>query len=79
MKPFRSILLLLPIAVWSPASAETMKFEDAAALLGTSCAKDIDTNCRGVNLDPPRPRMFLKSSKSICDHSLPSFVSCSGS
>ncbi len=28
-----------------------MKFEDAAAMLGASCAKDIEANCRGVNLD----------------------------
>jgi len=31
-----------------------MKFEDAAGMLGESCAKDIDTNCRGVNPDPGR-------------------------
>ena len=31
-----------------------MSFEDATALLGASCGKDIDDNCRGVNLDPIR-------------------------
>ena len=36
-----------------------MRFEDAAALLGTSCAKDIDANCRGVNLDPARMKDCL--------------------
>jgi len=59
MNPIRSIFLILPIAAWSPASAETMRFEDAAGLLGTSCAKDIDTNCRGVNLDPVRMKDCL--------------------
>ena len=65
MKPIRSILLLLPIAVWSPASAETMKFEDAAAMLGASCAKDIDTNCRGVNLDPTRLKDCLARNQDV--------------
>ena len=48
-----AIRLILPIllAAWSSASAETMRFEDATAMLGTSCAQDIDTNCRGVNPD----------------------------
>ncbi len=31
-----------------------MRFEDAAGKLGTSCARDIDANCRGVNLDSIR-------------------------
>jgi outer membrane protein OmpA-like peptidoglycan-associated protein len=31
-----------------------MRFEDAAGRLGTSCAADIDANCRGVNLDSIR-------------------------
>jgi hypothetical protein len=48
------ILLALAIAAPSPASAQTMNFEDAATLLGASCGKDIDDNCRGVNLDPGR-------------------------
>jgi hypothetical protein len=54
MNPIRSILSVVLIAAWSSASADTMKFEDAAAMLGASCAKEIDTNCRGVNLDPGR-------------------------
>ena len=31
-----------------------MKFEEAAAMLAASCGKDIDDNCRGVNLDATR-------------------------
>jgi hypothetical protein len=49
-----SVLLVLPILACSSALAETMRFEDAAGLLGASCAKDIDASCRGVNLDSIR-------------------------
>jgi hypothetical protein len=59
MNPIRSILPILLVVASSPASAETMRFEDAAGLLGASCAKDIDTNCRGVNLDPGRLKECL--------------------
>jgi hypothetical protein len=65
MKPIRSILLLLPILVWSPASAETMKFEDSAAMLGASCGMDIDANCRGVNLDPTRLKDCLYRNQDV--------------
>jgi hypothetical protein len=54
MNFIRAILLVVPILACSPALAETMKFEDAAGLLGASCAKDIDASCRGVNLDSIR-------------------------
>src|SRR5450631_2582449 len=54
MSPIRSILSIVLITAWSSASAETMKFEDAAGILGAGCAKEIDTNCRGVSLDPTR-------------------------
>jgi hypothetical protein len=54
-----SILQVVLVIVSSPASAETMRFEDAAGLLGASCAKDIDTNCRGVNFDPGRLKECL--------------------
>src|SRR4030081_442586 len=63
-----SIRLILSIALamaWSSASADTMKFEDAAAMLGTSCAKDIDTNCRGVNLDPTRMKDCLYRNQDV--------------
>jgi hypothetical protein len=53
------MLLVLPIAAGSPALAQTMKFEDSAALLGASCARDIEANCRGVNLDPTRMKDCL--------------------
>jgi hypothetical protein len=59
------IFFILSIAALSPASAETMKFEDAAALLGASCAKDIDTNCRGANLDPTRMKDCLYRNQDV--------------
>src|SRR3978361_2432497 len=65
MQLIRSIVLLLPIAVWSQASAETIKFEDSAAMLGASCAKDIETNCRGVNLDPQRMKDCLLRNQDV--------------
>src|ERR1700722_725235 len=46
--------LLLVVLLAAPASAETMSFEDATAVLGKSCGQDIDANCRGVNLDANR-------------------------
>jgi hypothetical protein len=51
VKPF---LLVVLLAAPSLASAETMSFEDATAMLGKSCGQDIDANCRGVNLDANR-------------------------
>lgn len=65
MNLIRSILLVLPIAAWSPALAETMKFEDSAARLGASCAKDIEANCRGVNLDPTRMKDCLLRNRDV--------------
>jgi hypothetical protein len=47
-------LLALLLAAPAPASAQATNFEEAGAMLGASCGKDIDDNCRGVNLDPTR-------------------------
>lgn len=54
MNPIRSIILILAIATPSLALAETMTFESATAILGASCSADIQSNCRGVNLDATR-------------------------
>lgn len=59
------ILSVLAFAAWSSASAETIKFEDAAAILGASCAKDIDANCRGVNLDATRMKDCLTRNQDV--------------
>jgi hypothetical protein len=62
------ILFILPIVaimVPSLASAQAMKFEDAGALLGASCGKDIDDNCRGVNFDPIRLKECLGRNQDV--------------
>jgi hypothetical protein len=51
-------LFVVP-AIMSSAVAETMSFENAAAILAESCGKDIDTNCAGVNFDAPRLKECL--------------------
>jgi hypothetical protein len=65
MGSLRSILLILAIAAPSPAAAQTVSFEQAAALLGASCGKDIDANCRGVNLDPTRLKDCLTRNQDV--------------
>ena len=50
-------LFLFIIAILAPSLAvaqQSMRFEEAGAMLAASCGKDIDDNCRGVNLDPTR-------------------------
>jgi hypothetical protein len=61
-------LLLLKIAILTPslAAAQTaMKFEESAAMLAASCGKDIDDNCRGVNLDATRLRECLNRNQDV--------------
>ena len=65
MNPIRLILSIVLVTAWSSASSETMRFEDAAAMLGASCAKDIETNCRGVNLDPTRLKDCLTRNQDV--------------
>jgi hypothetical protein len=65
MSAIRSIFFVFTIAAGSPASAETIRFEDAAGLLGKSCAKEIDANCRGVNLDPTRMKDCLYRNQDV--------------
>ena len=65
MNSIRLILSIVLAMAWSMASADTTKFEDAAAILGASCAKDIDTNCRGVNLDPTRMKDCLYRNQDV--------------
>ena len=61
----RTLLAVVLLAVWSSASAETMKFEDATAILGASCAKDIGDNCRGVSLDAVRLKDCLSRNQDV--------------
>jgi hypothetical protein len=60
-----ALWLALLLAAPSHASAETMTFEDATAVLGASCGKDIDDNCRGVNLDPSRLKDCLLRNQEV--------------
>ncbi len=60
MKLIRFILLVLAVAAPSRASAQTMNFEQATAILAASCGTDIDNVCRGVNLDPTRLKECLR-------------------
>jgi hypothetical protein len=55
----RFILLVFAVSLPSLALADAMNFEQATELLSASCGKDIDDNCRGVNLDPGRLKECL--------------------
>ena len=61
----RALLLAVLLAAPALASAQTMSFEDATAMLGASCGKDIDDNCRGVNLDPTRLKDCLLRNQDV--------------
>jgi hypothetical protein len=65
MNRIRIVLLVLAVCAPSLASAEALKFEEAATLLGGSCGKDIDDNCRGVNLDPTRLKECLNRNQDV--------------
>lgn len=59
MTVFRSLILLLLLAAPSAGSAQTMSFEDAISILSSSCGRDIDTYCKGVNLGGGRIKNCL--------------------
>src|SRR5882757_4134123 len=65
MNRILTIIAVLAVAASSSASADTVKFEDSAALLGAACARDIDANCRGVNLDPQRMKDCLLRNQDV--------------
>jgi hypothetical protein len=66
MNRIRIVLLVLAVCAPSLAAAQqAMKFEEAATLLGGSCGKDIDDNCRGVNLDPTRLKECLYRNQDV--------------
>ena len=61
-------LFLFIIAILAPslaAAQQSMKFEEAGAMLATSCGKDIDDNCRGVNFDATRLRECLNRNQDV--------------
>src|SRR5258705_3922378 len=65
MNPTRLILSIVLATACFPASAQTMRFEEAAGILAASCAKDIDSNCRGVNPDPTRLKDCLTRNQDV--------------
>ena len=66
MTRIRLFLFIITILAPSLASAQqSMKFEEAAAMLAASCGKDIDDNCRGVNLDATRLRECLNRNQDV--------------
>ena len=66
MTQIRLFLCIIAISIPSLAAAQqAMKFEEAAAMLAASCGKDIDDNCRGVNLDATRLRECLNRNQDV--------------
>jgi hypothetical protein len=65
MTRIRLLFCIIAVSVPSLAAAQTMNFENAAAMLAASCGKDIDDNCRGVNLDATRLRECLNRNQDV--------------
>jgi hypothetical protein len=66
MTRIRLFLFIITILAPSLAAAQqSMKFEEAAAMLAASCGKDIDDNCRGVNLDGTRLKECLGRNQDV--------------
>ena len=66
MTRIRLFLFIIVILAPSLAAAQqSMKFEEAAAMLAASCGKDIDDNCRGVNFDATRLRECLNRNQDV--------------
>ena len=66
MTRIRFLLFIISILTPSLAAAQqSMKFEEAGAMLAASCGKDIDDNCRGVNFDATRLRECLNRNQDV--------------
>jgi hypothetical protein len=66
MTRIRLFLFIMTILAPSLAAAQqSMKFEEAGAMLAASCGKDIDDNCRGVNFDATRLRECLNRNQDV--------------
>jgi hypothetical protein len=65
MTRIRLFLFIIAILAPSLAAAQTMKFEESAAMLAASCGKDIDDNCRGVNFDATRLKECLGRNQDV--------------
>jgi hypothetical protein len=66
MTRIRLFLFIITILAPSLAAAQqSMKFEEAGAMLAASCGKDIDDNCRGVNFDATRLKECLGRNQDV--------------
>jgi len=66
MTRIRLFLFIITILAPSLAAAQqSMKFQEAGAMLAASCGKDIDDNCRGVNFDATRLRECLNRNQDV--------------
>ena len=66
MTRIRFFLFIITVLTPSLAAAQqSMKFEEAGAMLASSCGKDIDDNCRGVNFDATRLRECLNRNQDV--------------
>ena len=66
MTRIRLFLFIIVVLAPSPAAAQqSMKFEEAGAMLAASCGKDIDDNCRGVNFDATRLKECLGRNQDV--------------
>jgi hypothetical protein len=66
MTRIRLFLFIITILAPSLAAAQqSMKFEEAGAMLAASCGKDIDDNCRGVNFDSTRLKECLGRNQDV--------------
>ena len=59
------LFIIVMLAPSLAAAQQSMKFEEAGAMLAASCGKDIDDNCRGVNLDATRLKECLGRNQDV--------------
>lgn len=60
---FFSVFLFLALSVPLIAKAQTMSFAEAADKLVAACGKDIDANCKGVNIGNGRMQACLSKNR----------------
>ena len=66
MTRIRFFLFIITVLTPSLAAAQqSMKFEEAGAMLAASCGKDSDDNCRGVNFDATRLKECLNRNQDV--------------
>lgn len=63
----RGGFIIFWVALIAPSlvAAETISFGDSSAMIAANCAADIETNCRGVNLDSNRLKECLSRNQDV--------------